>query len=414
MRRFLLVLLATPSACQGPLDMQVDPREPKAPTRVDGALSAGTQPLRTELAMTEAGRELALLDGALAVAGPETVYRLDDTEHLQALAVGATGEAMATGPVRRLARRGNGLFVVAEGGLFHDASGRLLRSPLSQSVAAAEVTALDDLGTGEGEELWLTTSSGVERVRGGVGTQVHLSFGDVGQPSLAVGVEKDKGLLVAGSDLVSVDLAAHTATWEAKGLPQVNAVARGDDGTVYLATLKGLYARNKLGEVKLYSFTTPSEQPLAVTDVTSAFGEVLVAVDGAVAQLEASGATAFGMLVRPHARGLARDASGNTFVLDGTALVKLATGSGHTVSFATDVVPFMTAHCTSCHATGANYSPIFDLTSYPKVSDPAFSALVVKRLTADGKPPMPPSDVEVLTPTDYAVVLKWIAGGKQP
>jgi len=32
-------------------------------------------------------------------------------------------------------------------------------------------------------------------------------------------------------------------------------------------------------------------------------------------------------------------------------------------------ISFFTAHCTSCHATGANYSPMFDLTSYALVTE---------------------------------------------
>lgn len=413
--RCTLLLLVAAAACQGTIDMKVPPVEPKAPTRVDGALTTGSAPARSELGMTDPGQQLALLGGALAVAGAETLYRFDaETSLLGAVPVGDVGEPMTTGPVRHLARRGSGLFVVAEGGIFHDASGRLLRSPLSDSIAAIDIAALDDLGEGEAEELWLTTASGVERIKAGIATGVAIDFESTGTADLAVGVEKDQGLLLSGGNLFWVDLATRTAKWEAKALPPVTAAARGDDGTVYLATRKGLYARGRSGELKLYSFTAAGEEPRPVTDVTVAYGEVLVAVDGAVAQLSATGASAFGTLVAPRAHGLTRDANGNTFMLDGAALVQLATGASHAVSFAADVAPFFIAHCTTCHATGANYSPVFDLTSYAVASEPVFNAKIIQRLTASGKPPMPPSDVEVLTSSDYAVVLKWVAGGKQP
>jgi len=413
--RALGALLLLAAACDGRIDpMVVPPDEPKAPTRLDGALSSGSASARSELGMTEPGQQLGLVGGALHVSGSETLYRFDrETSSFSAVPVGAAGEAMATGAVRQLARRGSGLFLVAEGGIFHDASGRLLRSPLSDSIAAADIRTLDDVGEGAGEELWLVTSAGVERIRAGVMTHVALSLdGEELTADLAAAVEKDRGLVLAKGNLISVDLASSTAKWEAKGVPAVSAVARGDDGTVYLATAKGLYARSKSGEVKVFAFAAAGEEPKAVADVTTAFGETLVAVDGQVALLGAAGATAFGALSTPKAKGLTRDANGDTFALDGTSLVKLATGRA--VSFEADVKPFFVAHCTGCHTTGASYSPVFDLTQLSVVSEPAFNAKIIQRLTANGKPPMPPPDVEVLTSSDYAVVLRWVAGGMQP
>ena len=41
-------------------------------------------------------------------------------------------------------------------------------------------------------------------------------------------------------------------------------------------------------------------------------------------------------------------------------------------------------------------------------------ALMVKRLKAEGILPMPPANTEVIPAADYAVVLKWVAGGMQP
>ncbi|MBL8954182.1 MAG: hypothetical protein JNK82_25620 [Myxococcaceae bacterium] len=408
-----LVLLC--AACDGRIDDMVVPAEPPpAPTRIDGALTTGSTPARSELAPLEPGLLLGLASGALHVAGAETLYRFDrETSTFTAVPVGEVGESMRTGPVRHLARRSAGLFVVAEGGIFHDAMGRLLRSPLSQNISAVDVRALDDLGEGADEELWLTTTDGVDRVRAGVKTRVDLSMsGALLAPDLAAAVESGKGLVLSNGNLFSVDLGARTAKWEAQGVPAVNAVARGDDGTLYLATTKGLWSRTRTGVVNVYSFAAAGEEPKAVADVTTAFGEVLVAVDGQVAELTHAGAAGFGALASPKAKGIARDANGDTFVLDGPKLVKLATGRA--VSFEADVKPFMVQHCTRCHTTGAEYSPVFDLASYAVVSEPAFNAKVIQRLTANGRGPMPPPDVEVLTSSDYAVVLRWVAGGMQP
>ena len=69
---------------------------------------------------------------------------------------------------------------------------------------------------------------------------------------------------------------------------------------------------------------------------------------------------------------------------------------------------------TTAERLGAVEGTIRELTKYEVVAVPAFTAKVVQRLTANGKPPMPPSDVEVLISSDYAVVLRWVAGGMQP
>ena len=45
----------------------------------------------------------------------------------------------------------------------------------------------------------------------GLATAVNVSFEGAGAPSLAAGVEKDKGLVLASGDLFSVDLAAKAA-----------------------------------------------------------------------------------------------------------------------------------------------------------------------------------------------------------
>jgi hypothetical protein len=61
---------------------------------------------------------------------------------------------------------------------------------------------------------------------------------------------------------------------------------------------------------------------------------------------------------------------------------------------------------------GAQNSPVINLADYPTAQ--SYATTIVKRLKAEGIAPMPPANTEVLSAADYAVVLKWVAGGMQP
>src|SRR5438132_326224 len=82
--------------------------------------------------------------------------------------------------------------------------------------------ALADVGAAATEELWLTTTHGVERAKAGVLSGVEVSFNGMVKPDLAVAFDSDKALLIAGANAFSVDLSAATAGWEITDLPPVN------------------------------------------------------------------------------------------------------------------------------------------------------------------------------------------------
>jgi mono/diheme cytochrome c family protein len=98
--------------------------------------------------------------------------------------------------------------------------------------------------------------------------------------------------------------------------------------------------------------------------------------------------------------------------VDGTQVARLTTSvDPPPPSFATDVKPFFTAHCRSCHATGANYAPQIDLETYATARSWAQASL--RRIT-DTLAPMPPASAEILTPAQYDVVVRWVEGGLLP
>lgn len=408
MRSLSLAFLSLLAAC-GPQTMVVPP-EVKDPvvTKVEGGLEAGTAVTQAPIAMTSTPIALSSAAGELTVVGADTLFRRSSTSGtIDALPVGTTGEQMASGPVHFVARRGDAsLWVVAGNGLFHLAEGRLLKSPLSADVAALTVTAIDTYGSGTAEELWLTTTTGVQHVKGGTMRAVEVQFpklGALGVPVAAIGAGADQAVMVAKEQAFLVDLGKSTATWIAKDVGTLKAWARNDDGSVLLATTTGLYERLKSGEVRVRAGITAD-------DVVTALGQVLVASGGKVARLEGGTFKTFGDLAAPRARGLQVDAAGDTFALDAAVLVKFPTGKP--VSFAADVRPFLIPHCNTCHAAGSQGSPIIDFSDYATAKSNA--AVAIKRLKAEGIAPMPPSNTEVLSAADYAVVLKWFAGGMQP
>lgn len=402
-------------AC-GPQTMIVPPevKDPVVST-VDGALEAGTAAMRTPVTMSATPVSLSFSAGELTVVTADAVFQRSAASGVLApVPVGAPGEDMSTGPVRFVWRRGtDSLWVVADSGLFHSLEGRLLKSPLTTDLAGKTVQAIDGYGAAAAEELWLTTSAGIQHVKASMMRSIAVEFpklGDLGVPALAIGAGAGQAVIVAKEQAFFVDLATNKASWIAKDIGTLKAWARTDDGEVYLATTTGLYERLKSGEVKRRTLAAAGAPVVVADDVVSALGAVLISAGGKVARLEGGVFKTFGDIAAPRARGLQVDSAGDTFVLDAAVMVKLATGKP--TSFATDVKPFMLQHCNTCHFAGSQGSPIIDFGDVAVAR--TYATTIVQRLKAEGIAPMPPANTEVLSAADYAVVLKWVAGGMQP
>lgn len=406
MKRIAPAVLLLAAACaQGTIE--VEPITPPSVPQRSGALVEGTALDAAQATMSEAPLALGVARGGLWVAvSGGAVARSGDA--FTAVPVGAPGEAMATGAVTTLARRGEGLLLWAAEGLFHDADGRLLRSPLSDSLAGEQIRALDSHGSGANEEIWLVNATGLLVARQGSLLSLDVRFKDAPVRFVAVaGVGQGRAVAFAENEAFEVDAAASTVTWAATGLGQVREATRSDDGTVFVATEKGLWRRDGMGAWAQLTLTADGQAPAAVSAVASGLGQLLVASQGKIAKRVGEGFTTFGAL-NAKAHGLALDAQGATWVSDGTTLTSLSSAAP-AVSFETQVKPFFQAHCMSCHATQI---PVIALTDYATAS--AMADLVSKRLRADGTRPMPPPETEVLTSDQYAVVLQWIAQGKAP
>ncbi len=418
MKGNLLWLAAVLVGCSAPV--VVPPTlTPPTVTRIDAAVVPATMaPPKTVVSSAMQPVALSVVGGVVAAATGDQVLVLKDAA-FTALGVGAPGESMTLGTVRALSRRSDAAWVATSEGLFHTSEGRLLKSPLSPSLAGLTVTAVDSFLNGTAEELWLTTSGGLQFVSAGLMREVQVQFdGAMITTHAAVAVAPSKALVAAGSHLFLVDLTANVATWLAKDIGTVFRTARAASGAAYVATSTGLYTRAADGTFAVRTFVA-SGTPAQVTDVNADYEALVAVVNKELVEVPATGAPqSLASFTAPKTLTLARDARKNTFVLDGADVVRVQTGLPDgvaAVSFAADVKPFLAAHCTACHKNPVSgyAAPPGDFTDYAYAK--AKAATIVTRLKSPaGAGVMPPDDFEVLFSSQYAVVVNWVNQGMKP
>ena len=381
-------------------------------TKIEGAPTAVATPIaHSDVTSTQPAKLLSSLHGAIALgtaAGLLTGTLADDPPAAVAL-VPDDGGPTTTGAVDAVARRsGGGLLVHAASGLFHDTEGFLVPSPLEKSLAGKTIVAMNAFGDADAEELWIATTASAIHV-GASKIETFDVDGASAPADAAIGVGPGQAVISAGGEAFFVDITANTVKLLAKGLGKVHGHDRGEDSTVYLATDAGLLARDKTGAVSLRTLTAAGQAATPVLGVAASFGAVMVVTADSLVRIDATGATTLGALTGATG-ALAIDANGDVWTATTDKLTRFATGSK--VSFATDVKPFFAKHCAVCHAAALNGAPKDDFLDFATAE--ARSATILKRLAGDGAPVMPPANTEVLTPSDYAVVTRWVGGGLQP
>jgi hypothetical protein len=382
-----------------------------AVARLEGAPTESTVESST-LALGAEAAALSVLSGSLAVATGDGVQRVaaDGATLVEVAVLAGSGEPTSTGAVTWMARRGEGLLVLGAEGLFHSQDGALLPSPLGASFGESALTAVDVLGDTGAEEAWLVVDGEAHWVK--AGEAVPFAVPEVaGAPDALVGVAPGLALYAGGGSVWQVDVAAGTYQLVAGDLGAAASFDRAEDGTVLLATEGGLLARSADGDFSLRTFAPAGAAAVAVHSVASAYGATVAVVGGALVAIDETGARRLGDAVDSVARGVAVEASGDTWTTEGPALRRFATGVP--VSFAEDVAPFFAAHCDKCHAAGADVKvPDVDFADYELVVSKAEE--IVERLQRSGPGVMPPASSEVLGAEDYALVLRWADGGRAP
>lgn len=413
MRPLLFAAVAVMTACTGEIRVPVTPTPVVVPdiTVVSVApREAATRPERTLQGDWSNPSALWLQQGAVTVLDGAAVKQRSDAAFIN-VAVGTDTEPRQVGTLRAVTRRADGVFLASTGGFFHDAPGRLLRAPVSDDFTMSTVSFVDAVGAA----LFVTTATGGYRVRDGHREAVRVSDPDeTGTLQLVAGRTEDTALVVMGASLYAVDLSARTIKPLARGLATVTAVDHLADGSVLLGTSAGLVTVKSDDTVTRATLSADGSD-VAIVDLQVTTDATLVATATQVLQLTAGGPVVLGDVTKPWPDALTKDAAGDVWFLDGATLVRLSTSTvvvePPPVSFAADVKPFMTAKCATCHATGANYSPVINLENYGTAK--TWATNVVNRLQ-DTLAPMPPASTEVLTPAQYDVVVRWVEGGLLP
>jgi len=389
-------------------------------TVVTGAPQALTTPPTRDAAVgVTSPTAVSTLQGAVVAGTSSGVFIGSKSgDALTAMAVVATGsDPLTTGAVTNLARRSSGgALIQAQNGLFQDQDGYLLFSPMSASLMSMSPTTMDALGNEPSEELWFSASAGALYVGGGA-VQTYDVNGATGAPDAVVPAGAGQAVIAWDGSAYLLDLNVNALTDVGDDLSKVNGFDHGDDGTVYLATSAGLYARTRAGAASLYTFADPGQPAANVLAVGSAFGSVYVATATQLLSLDGSTAHVQATLAQGQAgRSIAVDTNGDAWVIDQGQLAHFLTGKP--VSYATDVKPFFDQHCTVCHwtsssGTTANGAPATDFDDFATAV--SIAPLAINRMEANGYLPMPPPTAnDPLTPTDYAVVIRWAGGGYQP
>lgn len=407
MRPLLSSLVVFALGCMGNIEMRPPPAEVPAITVVSGAAVDTNRPARSVEGSFSAPSALWVQNAQATVLDGDTLSQRNGTT-FATLTIGTSDDARTPGGVRALTTRGDGVFLAGPGGFFHDAPGHLLRSPLSDSFSMESVRFVDFIDNA----LYVTTATEAVRVLDGRREAVKVDDPDEsGALQAVVGRSSSKALLVKGGSLYAVDLTARTVKTLARNVPTVTALShRGD--VVLLGTAEGLVEVAADDAVKRRTLAAASAAGQPVVDVEVDGDGSLVSTSTQVLHVTASGAVVLADVAQPWPDSVAKDSAGDVWFIDGTKVARLTTSiAPPPPSFATDVKPFLTAHCTSCHSSGANYAPVIDFTNYGAAKTYAQNSL--RRLT-DTLSPMPPISTETLTPAQYDVFVRWVDGGLLP
>lgn len=423
MRRLFVPSLAALAlaACGGTADHQIISgiKEELRPLTTVAGAPTDRVAANSTLTMSSPPQALGVFDGRAAIGTGAGLFAASNSQpdtvaevpvYLDGTGIIRTDTAATTGSVQLLARRGTeGTLAVTDKGLFHNQDGVLVRSPLSDTLAGKQLLGVDVYGSGASEELWLLAADGLHHV--GNQQLVSISISGVNaKPEAALATGASRALVALDGALYDVDLTAGTAVLIHKGLGHVTAAERSEDGELFFATDTGLLEVNKAGELRLHTLAADGAPAQAISTVTAAYGSLVVGTASELYALEPAGVFHLGSVAGLTPRGVAIDANGDTFAAGTAGMLRFKTGKP--VSFATDVKPFFTQHCMSCHQTGINGAPAINFTDYETAR--TWSAEALKRLNAVSVSPMPPTSAETLTAADYAVVTRWVGGGMAP
>jgi hypothetical protein len=375
--------------------------------RVEGKPISGSLSPSAPVVLAEATTVLRSVDGGLTVGTTTGVARaslLGDDQLSPLAIVGPSSEKLQLGAVRAIARRSDrGFLVLADSGLYHDAPTGLLPSPFSPSLAGKDIRAMDVVGAGPDEAIWLTTASGMLVRRG---TELVSLGGLDGPPELVIGLDAKAALYFSKGTLSEATVDSATTKTLATGLPKTTSFDRRSEGTLYIGTEGGLLVRSPSGSLSLHTLEETGKPGRSVRAVGASADGAAMLVGSDVVIFDDEGPHVVAE-AKPDESKIAFDANGDVWAASPIGLRRIRYGKP--VSYERDVRPFLVKACQTCHGgSGGGPTRAFDTYEVAK----AQAVEMAKRIRADGRPVMPPSGA--LPASETRLVVRWALGGTPP
>lgn len=411
-----ILMLLGQTGCSGVSDASPTPEPSLEPTpTLEVTVEVGAPQLLADESPHAFALESTVTVGnysfGVAYMGTEAgLFRLDQTldEGGSRLEVYA-GETSQTPTlhIRHLARRTEGLLVLADEGLYYTQQGALFRSPLSDLLEPSSLNGLVSVGEGTQEQVYFAASEGLLRWQN---DQLEwLTIPGLTPPLEQVAANGSTLWVVAAEGLAEVSLSTGVVRLLAEHVIQPTQLALYDQ-QLFVASEQGLWERQSEVAWTLHTLSA-STTGIPVKQVAfDANGRVLALTEQGLFRLTlfTSEGTTLERLASPEqvhaATTLSVDGIGDVWLGAGEQLLLLPLGAP--IGFDSHISPIFAQQCAYCHADGSA-APKHDFTQYDEVM--AMVDDILQRIYTGNMPSAGPLPTEQLE-----VIVQWEDGGLLP
>lgn len=370
------------------------------------AAAQGSALMQEELTATGTVTAVGMsADGNLVLVAGDRVYELIAGELTRRSLYAQGSDPTTLGAVSTIVPRASGgAWLASANGLFVVDGEYVTHSPVM--VGMGPLSGASEVSTGSLNGLWLAATNGVYRRQ--TAETFRYRIDGYGEAAGAIAADPDGAgaLAVLGSELVLLTPGemGPAAAEPPEDVGTVNAVASAK-GALFAATSKGLYRWQRTATPQWTRFTLGDAAAVDVK-VDPVTGAAWVVTADALLRLDVDALTTF---ARPAGtEKLAIDRLGDLWTAKAATLVRVKAGVGATTSsFMTDLRPWLTTNCTSCH------SDFSDIVAFKPKAEAALQRVRTGDMPrCNGGVPCPTE--QHLKPEQFAVLEAWIRGGKQP
>lgn len=412
---FYLIVLGH-TGCSGVSDDSPTPEPSLEPTpTLEVTVEVGAPQLLPDVEPRSFALEYTVTVGnysfGVAYMGTEAgLFRLDQTldEGSSRLEVYA-GETSQTPTlhIRHLARRAEGLLVLADEGLYYTQQGALFRSPLSEMLEPSSLNGLVSVGEGTQEQVYFAASEGLLRWQN---DQLEwLTLPGLTPPLEQVAANLSTLWVVAAEGLAEVSLSTGEVRLLAEHIQQPTQLVMYDQ-QLFVASEQGLWERHSGAAWTLHTLSGSSPGIPVKQVAFDANGRVLALTEQGLFRLTllTSEGPSLERLASPEqvhdASTLSINGIGDVWLGAGQQLIQLPLGTP--IGFEAQISPIFAQQCAYCHADGSA-APKHDFTQYDEVM--AMVDDILQRIYTGNMP-----SGGALPTEQLEVIVQWEDGGLMP